>query len=186
RWGLACVRRSVTGQRRAAGCTKSSIRQPMADRMNDAKARAEARLRRGDAAFDAALDIAPGDRQAFVDRACGDETELRGDVERLLRAHSKSETVLAAPAADFVAPMLRHALQATIAEASSTPSRIGPYRIEREIGRGGMGIVYLAERDDPAFRQRVALKVVRGTQSDGGASIARFVSERPVLWPRGA
>ena len=153
----------------------------MADRMNDAKDRSEDRFRRADAVFDAALDIAPGDRQAFVERACGDDTELRGDVERLLRAHSKSETVLDAPAADFVAPMLRHALQATIAEASSTPSRIGPYRIEREIGRGGMGIVYLAERDDPAFRQRVALKVVRGTQSDGGASIARFVSERQLL-----
>ena len=77
--------------------------------------------------------------------------------------------------------MLRHALDATEPESPASPSRIGPYRIEREIGRGGMGVVYLAERDDPTFRQRVALKVVRGTQSDGGASIARFLSERQLL-----
>ena len=153
----------------------------MADRVSDAKELSEDRFRRADAIFDAALDIAPDERQAFVNRACGNDAELRGDVERLLRAHSKSEAFLDTPAADFVAPMLRTALEATAAETPPAPSRIGPYRIEREIGRGGMGVVYLAERDDPTFRQRVALKVVRGTPSDGGASIARFLSERQLL-----
>ena len=149
--------------------------------MSDAKEPSKDRFRRADAIFDAALDIAPDDRPAFVDRACGDDAELRDDVERLLRAHDKSEAFLETPAADFVAPMLRHALDATEPESPASRSRIGPYRIEREIGRGGMGVVYLAERDDPTFRQRVALKVVRGTQSDGGASIARFLSERQLL-----
>jgi serine/threonine-protein kinase len=151
--------------------------------MHDATDRSRDRFRRADAIFDAALDIAPGDRAAFVDRACGDDPELRDDVERLLRAHAKSEAFLGTPATDFVAPLLRHALEATSDEAPcpSTPSRIGPYRIEREIGRGGMGVVYLAERDDPTFRQRVALKVMRGAQSDGGTSIARFLAERQLL-----
>ena len=153
----------------------------MVDRVDDAKKVSEDRFRRADAVFDAALDVAPDDRAAFVDRACGDDMELRDDVERLLRAHAKSEAFLDTPAADFIAPMLRRALEATSVDAPSTPSRIGPYRIEREIGRGGMGVVYLAERDDPTFRQRVALKVVRGTQSDGGASIARLLSERQLL-----
>lgn len=149
--------------------------------MSDGKDLSEDRFRRADAIFDAALDIAPDDRQAFVERACGDDVGLRGDVERLLRAHARSEAFLDTPAADFVAPMLRHALEAASGDAPSVPSHIGPYSIEREIGRGGMGVVYLAERDDPTFRQRVALKVLRGTQSDGSASITRFLSERQLL-----
>src|SRR5688572_7616182 len=127
------------------------------------------RFRRADGIFDAALDVAPAERAAFVRNACGDDAELRADVERLLRAHGKSETFLDTPASDFVAPMVRDAgAAATPADATTPPPHIGAYRIEREIGRGGMGVVYLAERDDPTFRQRVALKVVRGTASDGG------------------
>src|SRR5687768_11854203 len=126
------------------------------------------RFRRADSIFDAALDVAPDERAAFVRDACGEDSELRADVERLLRAHGKSEAFLDTPASEFVAPMVRDAA-ATPADAVTPPPRIGAYRIEREIGRGGMGVVYLAERDDPTFRQRVALKVVRGTPSDGGA-----------------
>ena len=139
------------------------------------------RFRRADGIFDAALDVAPAERAAFVRDACGDDAELRADVERLLRAHRKSEAFLGTPASDFVAPMLRNATAATPADAATPPPHIGPYRIEREIGRGGMGVVYLAERDDPTFRQRVALKVVRGTASDGGASVTRFLAERQLL-----
>jgi len=139
------------------------------------------RFKRADAIFDAALDIAPSERAELVRQACGDDTELRADVERLLRAHAKSEAFLGTPASDFVAPMLRNATVAAPADAVAPPPHIGPYRIEREIGRGGMGVVYLAERDDPTFRQRVALKVVRNTPLDGGASVARFLAERELL-----
>ena len=139
------------------------------------------RFKRADSIFDAALDVTPGERAAFVAEACGDDAELRADVERLLRAHGKSESFLGAPATDFVAPMLRNAALASPTAAVPPPGHIGPYRIEREIGRGGMGVVYLAERDDPTFQQRVALKVVRNAPLDGGATVARFLAERQLL-----
>ena len=67
--------------------------------------------------------------------------------------------------------------------ATSAPSaerRIGPYRLVRRIGRGGMGTVYLAIRDDEAFQRRVAVKVLkRGMDSD--AIVRRFRTERQIL-----
>src|SRR5690606_16139331 len=57
--------------------------------------------------------------------------------------------------------------------------RLGPYRLVSEIGRGGMGTVYLAERDDGAFDQRVAVKVVRGLLDRD--RIRRFRAERQIL-----
>ena len=139
------------------------------------------RFKRADGIFDAALDVTPADRAAFVAEACGEDADLRADVERLLRAHAKSESFLGTPATDFVAPMLRDAALASPPDAAPPPRHIGPYRIEREIGRGGMGVVYLAERDDPTFQQRVALKVLRTTPPDGGASVTRFLAERQLL-----
>ena len=56
--------------------------------------------------------------------------------------------------------------------------RIGPYRLISEIGHGGMGTVYLAERDGD-FQQRVAIKVVRGLLGDDG--LRRFKAERQIL-----
>src|SRR5690606_10276198 len=59
-------------------------------------------------------------------------------------------------------------------------SRVGAYRIVDRIGRGGMGVVYLAERDDPELPQRVALKLLRGGIGAGEA-ITRFLGERRIL-----
>ncbi|MBZ0111030.1 MAG: serine/threonine-protein kinase [Thermoanaerobaculia bacterium] len=65
-------------------------------------------------------------------------------------------------------------------EANSTPRRAGPYRLLQEIGRGGMGAVYLAERAEGGFAQRAAVKIVkRGMDSD--AIVARFLRERKIL-----
>jgi serine/threonine-protein kinase len=57
--------------------------------------------------------------------------------------------------------------------------RIGPYRVIREIGRGGMGTVYLAARDDDQYQKRVAIKVVRGL--DSAAVVRHFRRERQIL-----
>ena len=58
--------------------------------------------------------------------------------------------------------------------------RVGPYRLVRELGRGGMGTVYLAVRDDDAFHKRVAIKVLkRGMDTD--AIVRRFRTERQIL-----
>ena len=64
---------------------------------------------------------------------------------------------------------------------TSTPERVGPYRIERLIGEGGMGIVYLARRDDGEFDQQVALKVVRSGLHLEPRIIRRFRDERQIL-----
>ena len=140
------------------------------------------RFRRADALFDAVLDLAPSDRAAFVAHACADDAELRADVERLLRAHEKSDRFLSGAAAELASPLIADAAgDADAGPPELPPERIGPYRIEREIGRGGMGVVYLAERDDPTFRQRVALKVVRAGAPDGRAHVTRFLAERQLL-----
>ena len=59
--------------------------------------------------------------------------------------------------------------------------RVGPYRIERVIGEGGMGTVYLAHRDDGEFTQRVALKVVRLGLHLDSRIVRRFREERQIL-----
>src|SRR5215207_1249690 len=139
------------------------------------------RFRRADALFDAALDLPDAERAAFVDDACAGDAELSATVHRLLRAHARSDDFLATPAAALAAPLPTGAAPRDENTTGAIPDRIGPYRIEREIGRGGMGVVYLAERDDPTFRQRVALKVVRGSLDDSRAHVARFLTERQLL-----
>jgi eukaryotic-like serine/threonine-protein kinase len=125
------------------------------------------RFRRADAVFDAALDLAPDQRKAYVDRACGNDAELRSAVHRLLDADRSSSGFLAAPAVELIAPLFRH----------SAPDRVGPFRVVREIGHGGMGMVYLGERDDGQFAQRVAIKLIR----ESPALVGRFLEERRIL-----
>jgi serine/threonine-protein kinase len=134
------------------------------------------RFRQADALFDAALDLPENDQGAFVAREAGDDHELRDEVLALLTAHGSSEDFLER-AVHGDASQLRDAWDAVIPVA---PRRVGPFRVVREIGRGGMGAVYLAERDDAQFEQRVALKVVRGLGADASL-VRRFREERRIL-----
>ena len=134
---------------------------------------------RADEVFDAALDLPPVERSAFVHRACGNDSALRAAVERLLLAHDRSEGFLVESAAPLAAALLGTPVDATAYHPAG--ERVGPYRIVRELGHGGMGTVYLAERDDdPQFRRRVALKLVRGALA-GGWMVERFLAERRIL-----
>ena len=119
--------------------------------------------------FEAALDHDAAERDAFLRAACDGDDALYREVVSLLNVevHSLLEG-FAADAFDLPAVL------------SMEGERVGPYRIVREIGRGGMGAVYLAERADGAFEQTVALKLVkRGMDSE--SVLRRFQQERQIL-----
>ncbi len=132
------------------------------------------RFRRVDAIFDAALDLPTAEQVAFVERECAGDESLRAEVLGLMRAYHQGDSVLDSPAARLAAPLL----DGTAAIGGPLPERIGPFRVVREIGRGGMGRVMLGERADGQFEQRVAIKVIH--QGAPGV-LRRFVEERRIL-----
>lgn len=120
--------------------------------------------------FEAALDQPASVRAAFLDRQCNGDAGLRREVESLLAHDDAGNTYLESAVA----------AAAETAQGLHTGERIGGYEIVREIGRGGMGAVYLAVRADDTFRKQVALKIVkRGMDSD--FVLARFRQERQIL-----
>lgn len=113
------------------------------------------------------------ERDSYVRSACGDDAELRAEVERLLAAHDRAGLFIEAPA--LATPGAWPELEST-----REGQRVGPYRIVRELGRGGMGAVYLAERADGLYEQTVALKLIkRGMDTE--RVLARFRAERQIL-----
>lgn len=135
----------------------------------------QARWRTIQPLLDAALEIAPARRAAWLAERCG-EAELRAAVERLAAAYADAQRVLPSGAPDAVDALVR------FAEAQAAPAggRIGPYRVMEEAGRGGMGVVYLAERADDQYRKRVALKLLRRGMDDPHL-VRRFLEERQIL-----
>jgi len=112
-------------------------------------------------------------RTAFLDQACGDDTVLRTQVERLLAAHFAAGSFLASPVSKYVAT-------AELTQLSEQPGTvIGPYKLLEQIGEGGMGIVYMADQQTPV-RRRVALKIIKPGM-DTRKVIARFEAERQAL-----
>jgi eukaryotic-like serine/threonine-protein kinase len=141
------------------------------------------RWQRIDALLAAALERQAAERSAFLAEACADDPELLRHVERLLAHVDAADSVLGESIAEFAATVLG-GLQAELdrEELQSLPTngRMGPYRILDEIGRGGMGTIYLAERADEQFDMRVALKLVkRGMDTD--EVLRRFRYERQIL-----
>ncbi len=128
------------------------------------------------ALLDAGLELPPTEWGRFLDGACAGDPALRAEAEALLAASARGG-VLDLPASAFAAGLLGGEPDpAELAEGA----RVGPYRVVRELGRGGMGVIYLAERDDPQLRQRVAIKRMhRGLGSD--YMVRRFVEERQIL-----
>ncbi len=138
-------------------------------------------FRQADAIFDAALDLEPDERDAFVDRACEGDPTLRLLVRRLLRALRRSGEFLMQPALAMAGPLLDTQGEDGVAVHVPIPDRVGPYRIVRELGRGGMGVVYLAMGDGDAEGMPVALKVVRDGTVAAGGILRRFLAERHIL-----
>ena len=132
------------------------------------------RWKKIDEVFQSALDCEPAARAALLNSSCTGDSELRQEVESLLASYEVGGfTNSPAPKEG-----------ATILERRTSPfmagRELGPYRIVREIGRGGMGVVYLAARADQAFERLVAIKVLaRGLE--GEDMVERFRSERQIL-----
>jgi len=128
--------------------------------------------------LDEALELSLADRPAFLDQACAGDHELRAEVEVML-AGAEADDFLQAPAALLAAPLVEdEAVQG--GHRALEGLLVGPYRLIRELGHGGMGVVYLAERADGQFEQQVALKLIkRGMDSE--EILRRFLAERQVL-----
>ena len=130
--------------------------------------------------YDEAMELPREERDRFLDEACGEDLELRRDVARLLAAGDEAGSFLEADAPAPVAA-LRDALHRTPAPGSDLVGRhVGPYRMERPIGRGGMGQVFLAVRDDDVFMRWVAVKVIRRGM-DSEEILHRFRTEQRIL-----
>ena len=124
--------------------------------------------------FDRALAVPIGERTAWIDQAAATDEVVRREVLSLLASHH------AAPGG-FVQKRIHDALELFHQTSSAaTLARVGPYRLERELGRGGMGAVYLAERDDAEYHAKVAVKLVRPGM-DTEFILARFRRERQTL-----
>ena len=141
---------------------------------------------RVDALFTRALELPLADREAFLDEACGGDAALRAAVEDLLALDSSAEEAgfLARSAQVTWEPLWEQAARDRSGEADPATDRqgerVGPYRLEEEIGRGGMASVYRARRVDGAFEQEVAVKVVRpGLAAE--RLVQRLRAEREIL-----
>ena len=122
--------------------------------------------------FLAALEIeTEAERAAYLQQACGDNRELREEIESLLDANANPPAVLK-QMDDVCATIDR-----PITEQPGT--QIGPYKLLQQIGEGGMGVVYMAEQKEPVKR-RVALKIIKPGM-DTKQVIARFEAERQAL-----
>ena len=152
---LACgsdseMRRTV-GSLLAADCDPAALQSPVASTAE--------RWARVSAIAREALEFPPGERTPFLVQAC------QGDAQLLLEVEERLASLQ-------VSPIERDGLD--------SGTQIGSWRLIRELGRGGMGTVYLAERADGQFHQQAALKVIGVGFSDSGL-IRRFLLERQIL-----
>ena len=116
--------------------------------------------------LDAALELEPEEREAFLENACRHDRALLTEIRALLTACDLGDGILVRPAAVAYAPLLNESL-------SKPPTLLGGrYRLGREVGRGGMATVYLA--DDPKHGRQVAVKVLH-------AEVARLIGRERFL-----
>jgi eukaryotic-like serine/threonine-protein kinase len=125
--------------------------------------------------FESALNRDPADRQSFLHQACGDDPELHAEVESLLASHEQADRLM-----DDLVLEIADGLLFEADEEPNIGRRFGPYEIIQEIGRGGMGHVYLGVRADDQYQKRVAIKLIRsGMNSD--FLVRQFRTERQIL-----
>lgn len=124
--------------------------------------------------FSDALDLDTIEREKFINEACGKDDDLKKEVLSLLAAHENPGPLDNSP------EDLKKSLYTRFENKKIRGGKVGPYKIIEELGHGGMGSVYLAERDDGQFDQRVALKLLR-TSFISDTQNQRFLAERQIL-----
>ena len=140
----------------------------------------EPRVERLSALFEQALSVPPEKRAEFVRQVCGDNTALRRELGSLLDAERSAAEYFDDLADGIVSPAYAALADAATAGPRWEGRRVGAYRLVREVGRGGMSRVFLAERADGEFEQQVALKLLRpGFDTD--IDVMRFRAERQIL-----
>jgi serine/threonine-protein kinase len=134
-----------------------------------------------DALFDEALALPPESRGTFLDQRCAGDPASRTELDDLLRLATEPSSLLQP---GTVAPEFLRAALARVEPAASgslaATEKVGVWRVLHEIGRGGMGTVYLAERDDGEFQQKGALKLVHASLAPEEIS-QRLRRERRIL-----
>ena len=143
-----------------------------------------------EALFQEAVDLPPHERASFLDQKCTSDEKLRLEVEKLLANDDSAGDFIESPVWSQ-SVLFNTSAKKNLAESFDEETdggdrddligkKIGVYRLTRELGRGGMGAVYLAERSDGEFQQRAAIKLIkRGMDSD--FIIRRFRHERQIL-----
>jgi eukaryotic-like serine/threonine-protein kinase len=130
-----------------------------------------ARWQQVKAIFQQVAELPPGERAPFLAQIASDDETLRAEVVKLLAADEEADEFLE----DSPLPGIQRAT-----DGGTAGQKIGNYRLLHELGRGGMGTVYLAERDDAQFRQQVAIKIIRRGM-DTEDILHRFRTERQIL-----
>ncbi|HZR57474.1 MAG TPA: serine/threonine-protein kinase [Terriglobales bacterium] len=123
--------------------------------------------------FYGALEHAPANRAVFLNQACGNDLPLRNEIQSLLDASDKTSSFLQRPVQEAAR---------NLDEYKERIGRyIGPYRLLRVLGEGGMGRVYLAERADDLYQQQVAIKLMHAGFAQTQRMLLRFGAERQIL-----
>jgi WD40 repeat protein/serine/threonine protein kinase len=130
---------------------------------------------REEAVFEAALALPGEQRVVYLDQACGDDAQLRAQVEALLQGHDQTSGLLEHPPT----PLLQSMVAANAPLIEQPGDQIGRYKLLQQIGEGGCGVVYLAEQQEPVKRL-VALKVIKAGM-DTRQTLVRFEAERQAL-----
>src|SRR5437867_3901707 len=129
------------------------------------------RFEKIDELFQSAVDLAPEQRSIFLNEACSDDPELRAEVESLLSAYEKAD--------DFIEVLASGVAASLLEEKRQHPAQVGQYKIEKLLGAGGMGEVYLAT---DKMGRKVALKLLAARLIKDQQHVGRFLQEaRAVL-----
>src|SRR4051794_32273271 len=143
-----------------------------------------------EAVFQSAIDLSPHEREKYLESVCGADSDLRSEVGRLLSSADSAEDFIESPVwtdSSFFNSSAKKLISDSLENEVDLPnadefigSKIGVYQLVSEIGRGGMGAVFLANRADGEFSQKVAIKLIkRGMDSE--FIVKRFKHERQIL-----